>query len=370
MAYLDQIGKYLNGELNNEERLRFEERMKLNPRLAEDTRLYKELTGFLSKNIASVDKLIDDVDEISSSVQHDEWNKPENAHLVDNISKIIVYLSESIPADVYKWLRTEAIIYPELIDEIVGDFDEERFNKGNLSGEECLTLYDHLMHAYESFASINSVVDEFLLNKPFTEIKSNSPHAPVHHTKILQLPVNGVKTSANKMKSKFIFSIAASIAVLIAAGSILWLTPSGQLSNEQLYSQFYKAYSVSTVQRGVSPVLTGDFYKGMENFSGGQYTDAIKSFSHVSQSDVNYIPARFFSGISEMETAGYSIAVKRFNEVLNAGNSNLGADAQWNLALCYLKLGDMKQTRKILTDIKESNPFYKAKATELLNKLP
>jgi tetratricopeptide (TPR) repeat protein len=372
MAYLDQIGKYLNGELSSEERARFEKRLKANPRLAEDTRLYKELTGFLSKNVESVDKMINTVDEINHSVQHAEWNKPENAHWVDSIGKIIVYLGESIQADVYQWLRTEAIIYPELIDDILQDIDEERFDNGYLSGEECLSLYDNLMTAYRSFISINSVVDDYLFNKPMQDNASIKPSEKKssHHTRIYQLPNVGIEPSNKRKGQKFIFSMAATLALLIAAGSILWLVPSGQPTNEQLYSDFYNPYTVSTVQRSASPGIPGDFYKGMGNFSRGEYMAAIGSFANIAKSDVNYVPACFFTGISEMETHNYISAVNKFKEVLNAVSSNLAADAQWNLALCYLKLGNIEQTRKVLTDVKSTNPFYRAKALELLNKLP
>jgi|WetSurMetagenome_2_1015567.scaffolds.fasta_scaffold544615_1 hypothetical protein len=94
--------------------------------------------------------------------KHVEPNNPEFTRTANRIKKIMAYLRAMKSLDVYKWLKTDAIYYPELIEDVVKPIDEKRFRMGDLSIQERWLLFDNLVHAHESFMLIDAVVDEYL----------------------------------------------------------------------------------------------------------------------------------------------------------------------------------------------------------------
>jgi tetratricopeptide (TPR) repeat protein len=84
---------------------------------------------------------------------------------------------------------------------------------------------------------------------------------------------------------------------------------------------------------------------------------------------MNYTASVFYRGLAYMQTNDHMNAIADFTAVANAGQTNLAADAQWFLALCYLKVGEETDAKDILTTIAKSNPYDGEKATELLSQL-
>lgn len=92
-------------------------------------------------------------------------NGAEHEHLSVTIDRILAYLGENLAPDIFQWLRKDAVHYPELIEDTLQNIDKTRFNKGRLSKQECWDLFDNLAQTHESFTLIDSVVDDYLLDR-------------------------------------------------------------------------------------------------------------------------------------------------------------------------------------------------------------
>ncbi|MEI6765734.1 MAG: hypothetical protein WCM76_08845 [Bacteroidota bacterium] len=160
----------------------------------------------------------------------------------------------------------------------------------------------------------------------------------------------------------------ATLALLIVASAIMVLNGNRMPKNDQLYEKYNTGYQADMTQRdGV--VENTSFANGMDLFTAKDFGGAISALSNVQAGDQNYTASIFYRGLAYMQTNDHMNAIADFTAVANAGQTNLAADAQWFLALCYLKVGEETDAKDILTTIAKSNPYDGEKATELLSQL-
>jgi|WetSurMetagenome_2_1015567.scaffolds.fasta_scaffold201427_2 tetratricopeptide (TPR) repeat protein len=369
MDYIDQIEKYVNGELKQTERKRFEERMKTNPRLAKDVRIFRELGGFMQHYSSKAENLNNTQESISKSAILNKCDDPDSFATLNRIREIKYYLEGKIEPVILKWLDAEAVYYPELIEEVFNDINLHDFDKESTALESKLNLHENLMAAYNNYLMIDEMVDEYLYEKA-TKSEDVQSKNEIEGAKIVMLPgIEKEKKSRAKNRKKTWYGIAATLALLVAAGTIIWLTVFNSTGHENLYDQYYQTLEIPLEMRGTELIGNNSFYTGMGFYNNKDYTSAIQQFSMVPELDQNYITAGFFKGLAEMETQQHALAIQNLLKVINGHSSNIKADARWYLALCYLKLGKIEETQKWLNEVIAAGPFYRDQALELKSKL-
>lgn len=369
MEYIDLIENYLSGELKQEDKLRFEEKMHLNSELASDVRTIKGLNDFLSKYHVDVSQFNEKNDTAYKNLLLEEWADPNNGNLVALISKLRDILGYMITPEVLAWLDSDAIFYPDLLYAAIEETQNNSFENGLMTPEEKLVLYGSLLEAYSMYNDIDQSVDEYLYQKRIEKVKETDNNT---ETTLKPLTVEINKTDEKEIKhlsQKFIFRIAASLAILVAVGSILWLTLFSTAKHETLYTEYYQTYSVPVELRGMTTGEQDVFTNGIKSFDNREYAQALKQFSLVGSDDKNYLAAVFFTGLAHMELQQDKLAVSALKQVAEGQPSNLRSDARWYLALCYIRLDDFTQSKKWLNEVVEANSFHKEKAGELLQKL-
>lgn len=164
------------------------------------------------------------------------------------------------------------------------------------------------------------------------------------------------------------WAMLATLALLIVGSAITMLTVNTTPKNDQLYDKYYTGYQADMTQRdGV--VENSSFTNGMDLFAAKDFNGAIELLSNVEAGDANYVASLFYRGLAFMQTNDHINAIADFTAVANAGQTNLAADAQWFLALCYIKVGEESDAKDILVTIAESNPYDGERAQELLAQL-
>jgi tetratricopeptide (TPR) repeat protein len=103
----------------------------------------------------------------------------------------------------------------------------------------------------------------------------------------------------------------------------------------------------------------------MNHFANRDYANAINSFNQVPDNMLG----RLYAGFSYMHLEEYDDAEKKFKEIIDEGNNMFIDQAAWHLGLCYLATDKTEQAKTTLTDIANSNTFYKTKALELLTRM-
>lgn len=164
------------------------------------------------------------------------------------------------------------------------------------------------------------------------------------------------------------WAMFASLALLIVASGIMMLNSNRLPKNEQLYNKYNTGYQADMTQRDGVEQNTS-FANGMELFTAKDFSGAISLLSNVEAGDQNYVASLFYRGLAFMQTNDHINAIADFTAVANAGQTNLASDAQWFLALCYLKVGEETDAKDILLTIAESNPYDGERAQDLLSQL-
>lgn len=170
------------------------------------------------------------------------------------------------------------------------------------------------------------------------------------------------KSSAKIVRMpRAILAIAAAIALLIVGW--LFLRPPGQ---EQLYSQYREFPEADFTLRG-APTIEGALQQGADAFNQKDYQAALQSFQVALRLKPEELEIRFFIGLCQLELKQYAAAVTSFQQISTTQNAWAG-EAQWYLALSYLRQNQREACADALKQIGENSAHY-SEAQQLLDNL-
>lgn len=161
---------------------------------------------------------------------------------------------------------------------------------------------------------------------------------------------------------------AAVIAGLIVIGSTLIFTKQ-TISTDEMIDKYYKSYTVSSVSRSLESEANSDYTVALEYFDVHDYGNAAVYFSKVLNSDSKYMESTMLYGVSKYEQKDYPEAEKSFDKISRDDNNLYLEDAQWYLALCYLKTSQMDKAASQLAIIKSSESIYRKDAGKILKSI-
>jgi TolA-binding protein len=173
-------------------------------------------------------------------------------------------------------------------------------------------------------------------------------------------------TSSGKKTAGIRF--AAAVAALLVIGS-LYILISGNNSHESLYKKNFEVYGINAASRSEDVAINAEFKSALRRFSELDYAGAAASLGNYLKSNPSNMEAQFICGVSEMENQNFTGAIASLGKVIEQ-NDNLYLDkAQWYIALCYLKTGNINEMNRHLDAIMNSESIYKVKAKRLLRKI-
>jgi tetratricopeptide (TPR) repeat protein len=160
--------------------------------------------------------------------------------------------------------------------------------------------------------------------------------------------------------------LAASIFII--SGLLVFYFVNKRNPNDRIFGQFYSKYEISIATRsGIADI--NELTAAIQYYDQCQYKEAIIRFNKILSTDKNNISALFFSAVSYMEIKDYQKAAVNFKCVINLKDTAFAEHASWYLALCYIKTNNIQMARNIISQIAESDSYYRAKACELSKKL-
>ena len=194
--------------------------------------------------------------------------------------------------------------------------------------------------------------DIIQLRNKLSEIEKNREHRVPSKASGRRLPIG----------------IAAAVAGLIILGSIAFFG-SRHLTSDELISQYYKPYDGISVSRSLQTDASTNYSTGIDYYNIHDYKNAALYFSKVLASDPDDMESTMFYGTSSFEEKNYPEAKKSFSKVIDNNNNLFIEDAEWYLALCYLKSNEMKKAVDELTIIKNSRSIYSSNAGKILKRM-
>ena len=160
--------------------------------------------------------------------------------------------------------------------------------------------------------------------------------------------------------------IAAGIFMIWGISVVFFNNPS-KSQNDRIFANYYRTYKMDNklVYRVPS---NNDYGIAYDQYREGNYREAINEFEGIIRHDTTRITACFLLGISFIEVQNYSEAIKNLAYVIDQ-NSGIIQQAEWYLALCYIKTRKTAQANLMLNRIIDENNCYKQLASEILKKI-
>ena len=185
-------------------------------------------------------------------------------------------------------------------------------------------------------------------------------------------------TAADNTEKTPILSIRTAIWALSGIAAIflaiLFVNHNKQSNNlNQLYADFYKPLAEEVgASRGSNDISETDnllLIDGLNLYSHGKYAEALTKFNQISEASQRSVSV--FSAISLLETDKAKQAVQQLETAISDYGEGWEyyQDAQWYLALAYLKNKQEEGAEKILKFIVTSDRYYAKQASELLKQL-
>jgi tetratricopeptide (TPR) repeat protein len=148
-------------------------------------------------------------------------------------------------------------------------------------------------------------------------------------------------------RNKWMMRVAASVALLTG----LYITSENMLLNsERIYKAHFQDYYVN-VERSMEGTRR---YKIDEYFREGNYNGIIKAYQQLPQRSNKEM---FLAGYAYLKEEEYTEASRLFNMILNSNDGDgellFKDEAEYYLAMTYLKLREVDKAYQLLTKIKE-----------------
>ncbi|MFO7575679.1 MAG: tetratricopeptide repeat protein [Bacteroidales bacterium] len=163
---------------------------------------------------------------------------------------------------------------------------------------------------------------------------------------------------------------AAAITLFILAGSTIWLF-SGKLSNEEIFEQYYTVVPVAgeSVSRSLSLSPDDAYIQAVNEYKKGDYDKAISLFLQYTTLEEDNPELYMMLGNSYAEKEQFTEAGANYRRVIDHNDNLYIEDANWMLALCYLRTGDSEKARMQLSMIASSDSRHSRNAVKALRKL-
>jgi tetratricopeptide (TPR) repeat protein len=238
----------------------------------------------------------------------------------------------------------------------------ERYNAGEMSEVEKQWFQKELEgnKKLRDEAEFRKKTDMALRNHDIIQLRSKL--AEIEKRRATEIPV---KNPGKHINMKY----AAAIAGLVLLGSIALFTGSRNLTNDKILDHFYKLYETPANNRSVQLQPNSELTDAIDYYKVGDYKTAIEYFTKVLKSDPDNMQTTFLSGISNYEMKNYPVAKQSFKKVAEENDNVYFEDAQWYLALCYLKTNEQDQAIEQFNNIKKSTSIYRKDARKILRQL-
>lgn len=173
------------------------------------------------------------------------------------------------------------------------------------------------------------------------------------------------ETPVVKINTRKWWYAAASLLILCAIASSLYLQTSRSVSNDALFTQYYDSENIVDQTRGDKNIV-----EAVIKFQQKDFRTASVLFKSILDNDNSNIAVWFYYGIANIETKNYDNSIKAFHTIIKQNDNLYIEHAEWYLGLCYLK-NNQKDKAIDQFDIVASNPdnFHRQEAKNILEKL-
>ncbi len=240
----------------------------------------------------------------------------------------------------------------------------ERYLNNTLSEEE-RNMLELQMQTDEALAievAKHRELHEILGDKQTLDFRNkiNKIHQEVVTTRKRTTKTTGKPATS---KTRFPYKKLAIAAILVVGLGVLFWDHSKNTNTLDLYTTYYKPYPVDDTKRGEIEEELANIYTSYEQ---GAYVIVISALEKQLE-QVEKPKLRLYLGNSYLRTDQEQKAATQFRKIDR--KSVFYEDAQWYLALTYLKLQVQDSTRYFLENVIDYKGIHQKTAKKILDKL-
>lgn len=174
-----------------------------------------------------------------------------------------------------------------------------------------------------------------------------------------------------KIKKTFIFSqqwyLGAAIILILITLTSIFLFQKNEVNTQDVFEKYFHTL-VCDNSRNINDVIDA-FKIAIENYNSEDYKLALIQFNDVVKADHDNYLARFYLGVCGLELGEYKIAEIQFKAIIESRDPFYMRNAEWYLALLYLKIDQIEKAKSHLKSIHEKGGMFAIMASLVLDEL-
>ena len=257
-----------------------------------------------------------------------------------------------------------------------------RFLLDDMEGDE-RTTFEKEMVSNEAIKKQITMEQRFLKGIEYVadaELKSNISN--VHHSLkqkgfFKEVQTGGAKIINMKRRntSRLLFAVAAALVALIAAWFVFNNGGGTDVDTEGIYANYYQMEKsiTNTLIDKTNPSFIDpsdsknkQLYLALDQYQNGDYKAALNYLNGLIKEFPEDKHIVFYMGLSNIGIGNTDEAIKLLAPLTDSGFEYQDA-AKWYLSLSFIKNNELREAKKLLTDlVKNNNSSYSEKAKNLL----
>lgn len=314
---MEEIEKFIHGELDQESESMIREEAIINPALSNEILLHSE-----------IDNAVEEQDIMKLRAGLKKMMKNEYSHS-RSVEEIESYLADD--------LEEQALV----------NFEDELLANPGLADD--LTFHKEVNQALGE-------VDIMKLRAGLQQVAQDERNRLSE------------KLGVSPPRRKHLFWYAAASVVL------LMLTFSSLLrhktyTSQQLYSAYYQPYKdVGHVSRSATSSMN-QLNVALAEMDKGNYPAALNLLKSSPPGGEEAFCINFYSGVAYQEIGEFQNAINSFTKVVDQGDNLLVEQSEWFIGLCYLRIEEREKARAQFRSIVAKNGFYRDQSVKLLKQM-
>ncbi|RYY38067.1 MAG: hypothetical protein EOP46_00235 [Sphingobacteriaceae bacterium] len=150
---------------------------------------------------------------------------------------------------------------------------------------------------------------------------------------------------------RYVAWFSAAAAILVFAVAAFWFSKRFDRQTENLYAAFYQADPGLPVEMGAADSTAYLFYDGMISYKEGDYKQALKKWGKLEKRQVLRDTLQYYKAMAQLNQGAIDEGITTLTPIADKAGTAYYREANWYLALAYLKKGDKKNAQVILKRI-------------------
>ncbi len=239
----------------------------------------------------------------------------------------------------------------------------DKYLNGEMNDQE-LKHFEHLLASDEKVREeldLHQSIDHAIMEEDIMNLRDTMNTIYTEDEKVKRAPAG--------ISRRKLYYAAATFALLMATGGIVKKVTQPDYNNYETFEKYYEPYEVTVTYRSGNTETDRLLLTALQRYEDENYEQALVLFEQLLEKRNDDMAVNLYSGISYMEVEKYQKATHSFQTIITDNNNLFIEQAEWYLAMCYLKTEDNTKAKELLDELIHKESYYKEMAKRIKNEL-